>query len=75
MNDSDKLWDCLCCAGEDHTIREGGSRINLVQIKKLARWPYLAMVNVLVPQSKDYPLASAVVCDRCLEEKPVCGID
>jgi len=20
MSDSDKLWDCLCCAGEDHAI-------------------------------------------------------
>jgi len=69
VNDSDKLWDCLCCCGEDHTVREGGSHINLIQLKKLAKWPYLAVSNFLVPISKKYPLASAVVCDRCLEEK------
>jgi len=68
MPDSDKLWDCLCCAGEDHTIRQGGSHINLIQLKKLAGWPYLAFVNFLIPKSAKYPLASAVVCDRCLEE-------
>lgn len=67
-HDSDKLWDCLCCCGDDHTIRQGGSHINLVQLKKLARWPYLAAVNFLVPESAKYPLANAVVCDRCLKE-------
>lgn len=67
--DSDKLWDCLCCASEGHTIRDDGSHINLVQLRKLARWPYLAFTNFLIPESKDYPLAAAVVCDRCLKEK------
>lgn len=69
MNDSDKLWDCLCCCGEDHTVREGGSHINFVMLRKLAKWPYLASVNFLVPESAKHPLANAVVCDRCLEEK------
>ena len=69
MNDSDRLWDELCCTGEDHTIREGGSHINLVQLKKLAKWPYMVSMNFLVPESKDNPLACAVVCDRCLKEE------
>jgi hypothetical protein len=69
MEDSDKLWDCLCCCGEDHTIRDGGSHINLIITRKLARWPYLAAVNFLIPESAKYPLANAIVCDRCLEEK------
>ena len=69
MPDSDKLWDCLCCAGEDHTIGQGGSHINLIQLKKQARSPYLALMNFLIPKSAKYPLANAVVCDRCLEEK------
>ena len=69
MKDSDKLWDCLCCAGEGHTIRKGGSHINLVQLRKLAKWPYLASMNILVPGSEKYPLANAVVCDCCLTEK------
>ena len=70
MNDSDRLWDEICCCSNgDHTVRQGGSHINLVQIKKLARWPYLASMNFLVPGSEDYPLANAVVCDRCLREK------
>lgn len=69
MEDSHKLWDCLCCAGDDHTIREGGSHINLVQLRKLAKWPYMTQVNFLVPKSKDYPLATAVICDRCLDKR------
>lgn len=70
MSDTDKLWDCLCCCGEDdHTVRQGGSHINLIVLKKLAKWPYLAAVNFMVPGSAKYPLASAVVCDRCLNEK------
>ena len=69
MEDSDKLWDCLCCAGDDHTIREGGKHINLVMLKKLARWPYLAAMNFLVPESAKNQLATAVVCDRCMKEK------
>lgn len=28
-DDSDKLWDCLCCCGDDHKVREGGSHILL----------------------------------------------
>ncbi|HUV52898.1 MAG TPA: hypothetical protein VMW64_07470 [Dehalococcoidia bacterium] len=67
----EKLWDSFCCCSDDHTIREGGSHINLIQLKKLAEWPYLAISNVLVPASEKYPLACAVVCDRCLENKPV----
>lgn len=69
MNDSDKLWDCLCCCGEDHTVAQGGSHINLVMLRKLAKWPYLATGNFLIPESKKHPLANAVVCDRCLKEK------
>jgi len=68
MNDSDRLWNELCCCSDGHTVRQGGSHINLVQLKKLAKWPYMSFINVLVPESFDYPLASAVVCDRCLEE-------
>lgn len=66
---SHKLWDCLCCCGDDHKIQDGGSHINLVQLRKLAKWPYLASMNFLVPGSEKYPLANAVVCDRCLQEK------
>ncbi len=69
MNDSDRLWDELCCCSDDHTIRQGGSHINLVQLKKAPKWPYMISMNFLVPKSKDYPLAIAVVCDRCLEER------
>jgi len=60
---------CLCCAGEGHTVRQGGSHINIIQLRKLAKWPYLAASNFLVAESTKYPLACALVCDRCLEEK------
>lgn len=64
-----KLRDCLCCAGEGHTIRDGGRRINAVQLKKKAGWPYLAAMNFEVPGSENHPLAMALVCDRCMEDK------
>jgi hypothetical protein len=71
MNDSDRLWDETCCCEPDggHLIREGGSHINLAMLKKKADWPYLAAMNFLVPGAKENPLAMAVVCDRCLDEK------
>ena len=70
-NTEGKLRELLCCCGNDHTVGEGGRHINLVQLDKLATWPYMTAVNFLVPESKDHPLASAVVCDRCLNEKRV----
>lgn len=66
VNGCDILMDCPCCAGEDHAIREGGSHVNLIQLEKMAEWPYLALVNFLVADSADHPLACAVVCDECL---------
>ncbi len=68
MSDSDRLWNETCCCDDTHTIKEGGSHINLVQLKKLAAWPYMASMNFLVPESEKYPLATAVVCDRCLQD-------
>lgn len=65
-----ELWNLSCCCGSDgHTIREGGDHINLVQTRKLARWPYMTASNFLVPESTKYPLAVAVVCCRCLADK------
>lgn len=69
MEQVEEFWDYLCCASEDHTIREGGSHINVVQLKKLAKWPFLASINYEIPESMFYPLANAIVCDRCLGEK------
>ena len=67
MSDSQQLLDCLCCAGDDHRIRDGGAGINIVTLRKLAEWPFMAATNVLVPASKDNPLACAVLCDRCIQ--------
>lgn len=64
-----KLRGCLCCCGDDHKVRDGGSQINLVQLRKLAEWPYLVAKNAFVPESQEYPLAMAVVCYRCREAK------
>jgi len=63
------LFNAPCCAGEGHTVRQGGSHINVVQLDRLATWPFMTAINVLVAKSRDYPLAAAVVCDRCLETK------
>ena len=66
----DVLGNCLCCAGEtDHTINYGGHHINPVPLDKLAEWPYLVMMNFLVPESKKHPLVVALICDHCLETK------
>jgi hypothetical protein len=63
-----RLRAILCCCADDHTVGQGGEHINLVQLDKLAEWPFMTAMNVLVPESKDHSLASAVVCDRCIAE-------
>lgn len=68
MSDIDRLFDELCCCGDDHEVKDGGSNLNFVSLRKLAKWPYLAQINFLIPESERYPLATAVVCDRCLQE-------
>lgn len=69
MDSIEQLREMLCCCGDDHTVKAGGRGINIVQTKWLAKWPFLAAVNVLIPQSHKYPLAAAVVCDRCITGK------
>ena len=64
----DALLDILCCAGSDHRVGQGGEHVNLVQTEWLATWPYLTATNVLVPESEEHPLASAVVCDQCIDK-------
>jgi hypothetical protein len=64
-----KLLDMLCCCGDDHTVREGGGSLNMVQTRYLANWEYLSMWNYMVPVSKEFPLACAIVCDRCIQQE------
>lgn len=65
----ERLLRLLCCCASDHEVRAGGTHLNCIQTEWLAQWPYCTVINVLVPESKQYPLAMAVVCDRCLEEQ------
>ena len=67
----ERLRHLLCCCGSDHEVRAGGLGVNLVQTAFLAEWPYMTVGNVLVPESKQYPLATAVVCDQCIEQEPL----
>ena len=69
LSAKDKLRRLLCCCGDDHAVADGGRGINVVQLDGLARWPYMAVVNFLVAESKDNPLACAVVCDHCLSKR------
>ncbi len=69
MTSQEQLFNSPCCAGDGHTIRQGGSHINIITLRKAPTWPYLALSNFLVPESKHHPLACAVVCDSCLIAK------
>ncbi len=66
QDSQDVLMSMLCCTGDDHTISEGGQSMNLLQTKYLAEWKFLAFTNFEVPLSIDYPLASAIICGRCM---------
>lgn len=65
----DVLRSMLCCTGDDHTIESGGPGWNIVETDYRAEWTFLVLFNALLTESKDYPLASAVVCDRCIDSQ------
>ena len=67
MDTEERLGRLLCCCASDHEVRDGGTGINVCQTKWLAEWPYCTVTNVLVSESKQYPLAAAIVCDRCIK--------
>jgi len=67
--DSEKqLWDIECCSGNSHTVREGGSHINIVVLDKKAPSKYMAAYDFWLDGKERPPRASAVLCDRCLKE-------
>ena len=68
-DESAKLFKLLCCCGEDHTVRQGGSHVNLVALNKIADWPYMINTNFLIPPELRQNCATAVICDRCLKDK------
>lgn len=64
-----ELWNIECCSGTGHTIREGGSHINLVVLNKKASSKFMIAYDAWLDGKKRPPRAMAVLCDRCMGEK------
>ena len=75
-----ELWDVECCSGTGHTIRDGGSHINIMVLNKkafsrfmVAHDFWLKLESLLKATSLDGkerpPRAFAVLCDTCRHEK------
>lgn len=67
--DTEKLWDIECCSGTGHTIREGGSHINVVVLNKKAFSKFMIVYDAWLDGKDRPPRALAVLCDRCMREK------
>ena len=63
------LWDVECCSGTGHTIRQGGSHINIVVLNKKAFSRFLAAHDFWLDGKKRTPRATAILCDACMGEK------
>jgi len=63
------LWDIECCSGTGHTVREGGSHINIVVLNKKAFSKYMRAYDIWLDGKECPPRAAAALCDKCLREK------
>lgn len=68
MDAEKELWDVECCSGTGHTIRDGGSRINIVILNKKAFSPLMAAQDIWLDRKERPPRAVAILCDACMRE-------
>lgn len=68
MRNFNELFDCLCCCGSDHTVREGGSHIAMVVLNKNAFSQFLAAQDFWLDGKKRPPRAVAILCDNCMRD-------
>lgn len=64
-----ELLDIECCSGTGHTIRDGGSYINVVVLNRNAFSPFLVAHDAWLDGKKRPPRATALLCDACLREE------
>lgn len=69
MDTKQELLGIECCSGTGHTIRDGGSRINIVVLNKKAFSSFLAAHDAWLDGKKRPPRAIALLCDACLREE------
>lgn len=60
----EKVRCCACCE-----FLEDSKHINGITLNKLATWKYPVWSNLLVQDLHPEPRASAIICDRCVDEK------
>jgi len=63
-----ELFDCLCCCGSDHKVRDGGSHINIVVLNKKAFSKFMVAHDFWLDGKKRPPRAAAILCDACMRE-------
>ena len=61
-----EFLDIECSSGTGHTIRDGGSHINLVVLNKKAFSPFLAAHDAWLDGKKRPLRAIALLCDACI---------
>lgn len=71
-----KLWNVECCSGTGHTIRDGGSHINIVVLNKKAPSKFMMAFDFWLDGKDRPPRAMAVLCDKCQPEglKPLWAV-
>jgi len=69
MDTEQEFLDLECCSGTGHTIKDGGSHINIVILNKKAFSRFLVAHDAWRDGKKRLPRATAVLCDTCLREK------
>lgn len=68
FRDEQQLWDIECCSGTGHSIRDGGSHINIVVLNKKAFSQFLAAHDFWLDGKKRPPRVAAVLCDACMHD-------
>lgn len=69
MEDSEELWNIQCCSGTGHTVRDGGSHINIVCLNKKGFSQFMVAYDIWLDGRKRPPRATAILCDNCMREK------
>ena len=63
-----ELWNIECCSGTGHTVRDGGTHINIIVLNKKAFSRFMAAHDSWLDGKQRTPRAAAILCDTCLRE-------
>ena len=69
MDSEKELLNVECCSGTGHTVRDGGSHINVVVLNKKGFSQFMVAYDIWLDGRKRPSRATAVLCDACIREK------